>query len=151
MIDAADSLSHRTMLMVLYSTGMRNAELRHLQVADLDSRRMLIHIQRGKGGRDRYVPLSHAADDAARVLPVDAGKDVAVSRDRRRVARRQAHHTKVLWDACVVAARHAGLRKCCSPRPIRPGIFHRRRWLEPYRRRDVKAAATSPRGSATRK
>ena len=45
-IDAADSLSHRTMLMVLYSTGMRNAELRHLQVADIDSRRMLIHIQR---------------------------------------------------------------------------------------------------------
>ena len=33
LIDAADSLSHRTMLMVLYSTGMRNAELRHLQVA----------------------------------------------------------------------------------------------------------------------
>ena len=33
LIDAADSLSHRTMLMVLSSTGMRNAELRHLQVA----------------------------------------------------------------------------------------------------------------------
>ena len=49
LIDAADSLSHRTMLMVLYSTGMRNAELRQLQVADIDSRRMLIHIQRGKG------------------------------------------------------------------------------------------------------
>lgn len=58
LINAAHSLSHRTMLMVLYSTGMRNAELRHLQVADLDSRRMLIHIQHGKGGRDRYVPLS---------------------------------------------------------------------------------------------
>ena len=51
LIDAADRLSHRTMLMVLYSTGMRNAELRHPQVADIDSRRMLIHIQRGKGGR----------------------------------------------------------------------------------------------------
>jgi integrase/recombinase XerD len=58
LINAAHSLSHRTMLMVLYSAGMRNAELRHLQVADIDSRRMLIHIQRGKGGRDRYVPLS---------------------------------------------------------------------------------------------
>ncbi len=46
------------MLMGLYSTGMRNAELRHLQVRDIDSRRMLIHIQHGKGGRDRYVPLS---------------------------------------------------------------------------------------------
>ena len=34
-------------------TGMRNAALRHLQVGDIDSRRMLIHIQPGKGGRDR--------------------------------------------------------------------------------------------------
>jgi site-specific recombinase XerD len=58
LIDGAKNLTDRTMLMVLYSTGMRNAELRHLQVADIDSRRMLIHIQRGKGGRDRYVPLS---------------------------------------------------------------------------------------------
>jgi site-specific recombinase XerD len=32
LINAAQNLSHRTMLMVLYSTGMRNAELRHLQV-----------------------------------------------------------------------------------------------------------------------
>ena len=63
LIDAADSLSHRTMLMVLYSTGMRNAELRHLQVADIDSRRMLIHIQRGKG-RPRSVRA--AQPDAAR-------------------------------------------------------------------------------------
>src|SRR4029453_8818062 len=58
LIDGAKKLTDRTMLMVLYSTGMRNAELRHLQVRDIDSRRMLIHIQHGKGGRDRYVPLS---------------------------------------------------------------------------------------------
>jgi len=58
LIDAARTLTDRTMLMVLYSTGMRNAEMRGLQVKDIDSRSMLIHIQRGKGGRDRYVPLS---------------------------------------------------------------------------------------------
>jgi site-specific recombinase XerD len=46
------------MFMVLCSTDMRNAELRHLQVRDIDSRRTLIHIQHGKRGRDRYVPLS---------------------------------------------------------------------------------------------
>ena len=109
-IDAADSLSHRTMLMVLYSTGMRNAELRHLQVADIDSRRMLIHIQRGKGGRDRLrAAQPHAADDAARVLPVDAAEDVAVSRDRQRLARRQAHH----------ARRSCGMP--VSSRPVAPG------------------------------
>ena len=58
LIDAARTLTDRTMLMVLYSTGMRNAEMRSLHVKDIDSRAMLIHIQRGKGGRDRYVPLS---------------------------------------------------------------------------------------------
>ena len=94
-IDAADSLSHRTMLMGLDSTGMRNAELRQLQVADIDSRRMLIHIQRGKG-RTRSVRAAEpdTPDDAARLLPVDAAEDVAVSRDGRRLARRQAHHAQ---------------------------------------------------------
>jgi Phage integrase family len=58
LIDAARTLTDRTMLMVLYSTDMRNAEMRNLQIKDIDSRWMLIHIQRGKGGRDRYVPLS---------------------------------------------------------------------------------------------
>ena len=81
LIDGAKNLTDRTMLMVLYSTGMRNAELRHLQVRDIDSRRMLIHIQHGKGGRDRYVPLSATpAGDAPRVLPLDAAEDVVVSR-----------------------------------------------------------------------
>ena len=122
MIDAADSLSHRTMLMVLYSTGMRNAELRHLQVADIDSRRMLIHIQRGKGGRDRYVPLSPTLlDDAARVLPLDAAEDVAVSRARSHGWRADKPITpKVLWEACVVAARRAGLRKRVLAAPAAP-------------------------------
>src|SRR5918992_3878468 len=58
LIEATDGLYHRTMVMMLYATGMRSAELLQLQVADIDSRRMLIHIRQGKGGRDRYVPLS---------------------------------------------------------------------------------------------
>src|SRR2546428_1515234 len=44
--------------MVLFSTGMRNCEVLRPPVKDIDSQSMLIHIQRGKGGRDRYVPLS---------------------------------------------------------------------------------------------
>jgi integrase len=143
-INGADSLSHRTMLMVLYSTGMRNAELRHLQVADIDSRRMLIHIQRGKGGRDRYVPLSSTLLTTLHVYyrwmrPKTWLFPGIVDRWRAD----KPITPKVLWDACVVAARRVGVRKRCSPRPIRPGIFPRRRWLEPYRGRDVEAAATS--------
>jgi len=80
------SLSQRTILMVLYSTGMRNAELRHLQVGDIDSRRMPIHIQRGKGGTCRSasqcgvcdvrkpskaaIVMNWANSDAGRLVPV---------------------------------------------------------------------------------
>ena len=116
LIEAAHSLSARTMLMVLYSTGMRNAELRHLQVADIDSRRMLIHIQQGKGGHDRYVPLSATLLDTLRayyrwmqpktwLFP----GTVAGWRADKPIT------PKVLWDACVVAAERAGLRKRVSP------------------------------------
>jgi integrase/recombinase XerD len=58
LIDSASNLLHRAMLMTLYSTGMRRAELCRLQLCDIDSQRKLIHIRAGKGGRDRDVPLS---------------------------------------------------------------------------------------------
>src|SRR6476659_2663415 len=44
LIDSASNLFHRTMLMTAYSTGMRQAELCHLKVEDIDSKRMIIHI-----------------------------------------------------------------------------------------------------------
>ena len=120
LIDAAHSLSHRTMLMVLYSTGMRNAELRHLQVADIDSRRMLIHIQHGKGGRDRYVPLSTTLLATLRAYYrwmqpktwLFPGTVAGWRADEPITA-------KVLWTACVVAATRAGLRCRVAPHLLR--------------------------------
>ena len=58
LIDAASSLMHRAILMTLYSTGMREAELCQLKVSDIDKERMVIHIRQGKGKRDRDVGLS---------------------------------------------------------------------------------------------
>ncbi len=58
LIDSASNLFHRAMLMTVYSTGMRRAEMCQLKVEDIDSDRMLIHIRQGKGRRDRDVPLS---------------------------------------------------------------------------------------------
>ena len=57
-IDSPGNLMHRAMVMTLYATGVRRAELCRSKVADIDSGRMVLHIQQGKGGRDRYVPLS---------------------------------------------------------------------------------------------
>jgi integrase/recombinase XerD len=58
LIDSAANLMHRTMLMMLYATGLRRAEMCHLTVSDIDSKRMVIHVRQGKGGRDRHVLLT---------------------------------------------------------------------------------------------
>jgi site-specific recombinase XerD len=50
-------LRYRTCLQTIYSCGLRLQEGTHLQIRDIDSARMLIHIHHGKGGKDRYVPL----------------------------------------------------------------------------------------------
>jgi integrase len=67
LIDSAGNLFQRTMLMMLYSTGMRRAESCRLQVPDIDSQRMVIHIRGGKGGHDRDVPLSEKLLETRRV------------------------------------------------------------------------------------
>jgi len=54
----AKNLCHRTMLLVLYGCGLRRGELLQLKVADIDSQRMVIRIDRGKGGHAREAPLS---------------------------------------------------------------------------------------------
>ena len=66
MIDAAPNLLYRTILMILYSTGMRRGEVVQLRAADIDKERMLVHIREGKGRRDRDVPLSPKLLDALR-------------------------------------------------------------------------------------
>ena len=46
-------------LTTAYSHGLRLQEALHLQVSDIDSDRMMVHVHRGKGAKDRYVPLPH--------------------------------------------------------------------------------------------
>jgi integrase/recombinase XerD len=48
---------YRVCLTTIYSCGLRLQEGVHLQVADIDSARMLVHVHQGKGAKDRFVPL----------------------------------------------------------------------------------------------
>lgn len=52
--------------MTLYGTGARRVEAAHLKVEGIDSRRMVVHIQGGKGNRDRDVLLSPRLLDGLR-------------------------------------------------------------------------------------
>jgi site-specific recombinase XerD len=45
LIDDAPTAFHRTVLMTLYATGVGNAELTHLKISDVDSQRMVVHVQ----------------------------------------------------------------------------------------------------------
>lgn len=54
---AITNLKHRAILMTMYAAGLRISEVLKLQLQDIDSQRMLIRVQQGKGGRDRYTIL----------------------------------------------------------------------------------------------
>ncbi len=120
LIDAAGNLQQRTVLMILYGTGMRRAEVARLKVADVDSRRMIIRVECGKGGNDRDFPLSPALLETLReywrwkkpgtyLFPSDSGQR----------GKDQPMSDKSVWYACTEAARHAGLRKRVTPHTLR--------------------------------
>lgn len=120
LIDASGNLMHRAMLMTLYATGVRRAELCRLKVADIDSARMVLHIHEGKGGRDRDVPLSP--------------KLLATLREYWRWMKPKTYlfpgmennwradvpvTTKVAWIAVTEAAKAAGITRRVSPHTLR--------------------------------
>lgn len=55
------NMKHRCILFLIYSSGLRVGEAVNLNVNDIDSRRMLLHIRNGKGGKDRFTILSDQA------------------------------------------------------------------------------------------
>jgi site-specific recombinase XerD len=107
--------------MTLYATGLRRAELAHLQIPDIDSPRMVIHVRGGKGGQDRDVMLSPTLLEALR--------------DYWRGLKRKptdwlfpggswhtANHPitpRAVWYACQRAAQRAGLQNRVHPHTLR--------------------------------
>jgi site-specific recombinase XerD len=58
LIDSVKNIKHRTIIMLLYSTGMRLSEIAALKITDIDSKNMRIKVVQGKGAKDRFTILS---------------------------------------------------------------------------------------------
>ena len=57
-VNAIPNVKHRVALITMYATGLRVSEALHLKVTDIDSARMVVRVEQGKGRKDRYVMLS---------------------------------------------------------------------------------------------
>jgi integrase/recombinase XerD len=121
LIDAARPPLHRTLLMTLYATGARNIELTHLKISDIDSQRMVIHIQGGKGRRDRDVMLSSKLLEELRAhwhrLRRKPNTWLFPSKPSKN--ENQPIDTKTTWYACKEAALRAGIKKKIHPHTLR--------------------------------
>jgi site-specific recombinase XerD len=105
--------------MLLYSTGMRRSELVQLRVEDIDSKRMVVHIRKGKGGKERDVPLCPTLLETLREYwRSRKSKDwLFPQTGSRGTTGHITAHT--VWYACDQAAQHAGLKKRVSPHMLR--------------------------------
>jgi integrase/recombinase XerD len=66
LLSVMENLKHRALLTITYSAGLRVGETAHLKVPDIDSKRMMVRVQQGKGGKDRYTILSKTALECLR-------------------------------------------------------------------------------------
>jgi len=116
LLDAAPGLKYKAALSVAYGAGLRASEVISLKVGDIDSKRMIIRVEQGKGRKDRYVMLSPHLLDLLRAWWKAArprgwlfpGRDPA-----------QPMTTRQLNRACHAAAQRAEISKRVSLHTLR--------------------------------
>ena len=107
LIEASSSLFERTLLMVLYGTGMRRAEVARLKIADVDSQRMILHVVERQGRQgSRPASESGAAGDSARLLALAQAAHLSVSLTHASRPRTADHRQDRM--ACLHRSRETG-------------------------------------------
>lgn len=119
LIDSARTPFHRMILMTLYATGARRAELARLKIRDIDSLRMVIRIRGGKGRKDRDVMLSPKLLEALRQHWRRLQPKEWLFPGGRWHNRSHPIDTKTIWDACQEAAQRASINKPVHPHTLR--------------------------------
>src|ERR1035437_9481847 len=106
--------------MTLYGTGMRRTEVSLLKVSDIDSQRMMIRVERRKGGTARDIPLSPGLVETLREYwSWKKPRTYLFASSESKRGKEQPISDKTVWYACKEAARHAGFTKRVSPHCLR--------------------------------
>jgi integrase/recombinase XerD len=116
LLDAAPGLKYKAALSVAYGAGLRAAEVISLKVSDIDSKRMVIRVEQGKGRKDRYVMLSPHLLELLRAWWRAARPQGWLFPGRDRV---QPMTTRQLNRACHAAAQMAEIDKRVSLHTLR--------------------------------
>jgi len=115
-LGSVHNIKHRAILTVAYAAGLRISEATHLKVTDIDSQRMMLRVDQGKGKKDRYVMLSPRLLEELRaywkvvhpklwLFPGElSGQPITRS---------------ALSQACQKAHRASGIKKPISPHSLR--------------------------------
>ncbi len=114
--DHVPSLKYRAALMTCYGSGLRSSEAVALKIGDIDSKRMLLRIEQGKGAKDRYSMLSPRLLEILRIWWRAAKPPYWLFPGWR-----HDHHlcSASLQQGCRDASLRCGLRKRISPHTLR--------------------------------
>jgi site-specific recombinase XerD len=116
LLESAPSFSHQVIFSTMYGTGARVSEALHLRASHIDSLRMMIRIEQGKGHQDRYVQLSPKLLELLRAYwrKVRPREWLFPGQDPNQPLSREA-----VGQAITHASQRAGLTKHISPHSLR--------------------------------
>jgi site-specific recombinase XerD len=118
-LESIASVKHRTILMTAYAAGLRISEATRLKLTDIDSQRMMLRVEQGKGQKDRYVMLSPRLLEILRAYWKVTHPEVWLfpgDFPGRPITR------SAVEQACQKARRVSGIKKPITPHSLRHGF-----------------------------
>ena len=145
LLQAAPGLKYKAALSVAYGAGLRVSEVAHLKVSDIDSQRMMLRVEQGKGQRDRDVMLSPQLLQLLREWWKAARPQVWLFPGQNPINPVTARQLNRAVTAAKNHGRHLQARLAAYPAAqLRDALHPRRRQHDPRRREPAGAAEPQP-------
>ncbi len=116
LLSGTKNLKHKAILMIIYSSGLRISEAAHLKLSDIDSKRMMVRIENGKKGKDRYSILSQTALECLRQYWIKYRPKAWLFEGQKK---ERPLSTSTIYQIFCAAKKKAGIRKPSSVHTLR--------------------------------